>query len=118
MKGIRPLLHCIRVESQIQGDASQSQSRYNVIMPRASALQNLGHRAAMRQWTIRARIVASFGVVLALILLLAGGAFVELSRMVRATRSLQVDAMGGLQQGELLQAAWYDTDQLIHQYAF
>ena len=63
----------------------------------------------MRQWTIRARIVASFGVVLALILLLAGGAFVELSRMVRATRSLQVDAMGGLQQGELLQAAWYDT---------
>jgi methyl-accepting chemotaxis protein WspA len=71
----------------------------------------------MRQWTIRARIVSSFGLVLVLILLLATGAFVELSRMVRAMRSLQVDAMGGLQQGQLLQAAWYETDLLVNQYA-
>ena len=71
----------------------------------------------MRRWTIRARIVASFGVVLALILLLAAGAYIELSRMVRATRSLQVEAMGGLQQGELLASAWYETYQLAQQYA-
>jgi len=72
----------------------------------------------MRQWTIRARIVSSFGLVLVLILILAAGAFIELSRMVRATRSLQVDAMGGLHEGQLLQAAWYETDQLVRQYAF
>jgi methyl-accepting chemotaxis protein WspA len=72
----------------------------------------------MGRWTIRGRIVGSFGLVLLLILLLAAGAFVELSRMVRATRSLEVEGMGGLHRGQLLQAAWYETDLLVHQYAF
>jgi methyl-accepting chemotaxis protein WspA len=72
----------------------------------------------MRQWTIRRRIVASFGVVLVLIFVLAVGAFFELSRMVRAAHSLQLESMGGLQQGELLESAWYETYLLAQQFTF
>jgi methyl-accepting chemotaxis protein WspA len=71
----------------------------------------------MRQWTIRQRILASFGILLVLLLILAIGAFVELSRMVRATRSLQADAIAGLQEGQTLQSAWYETYLLAGQYA-
>jgi methyl-accepting chemotaxis protein WspA len=62
--------------------------------------------------------VASFGVVLVLILVLGVGAFIELSRMLRATRSMQLESMGGLLQGQLLESAWYETYLLANQYAF
>jgi CHASE3 domain sensor protein len=54
----------------------------------------------MKHRTIRRRIVASFGIVLGLLFLLAVGAFIELSRMVVATRSLQQDSIAGLQQAQ------------------
>jgi methyl-accepting chemotaxis protein WspA len=71
----------------------------------------------MKHWTIRRRILASFGIVLGLLLLLAVGAFIELSRMVLATRSLQVDSVAGLEQAQLLQSAWYETYLLGSRYA-
>jgi len=63
----------------------------------------------MKHWTIRQRILASFGIVLGLLFLLAVGAFIELSRMVDATRSLQGDSVSGLEQAQILQSAWYET---------
>jgi methyl-accepting chemotaxis protein WspA len=71
----------------------------------------------MKHWTIRQRIVASFGIVLALLFLLAVGAFIELSRMVVATRSLQHDSVAGLEQAQLLASAWYETYLLSSRYA-
>jgi len=71
----------------------------------------------MKNWTIRRRIVASFGIVLALLFLLAVGAFIELSRMVAATRSLQQDSIAGLHQAQLLASAWYDTYVMASHYA-
>jgi len=71
----------------------------------------------MRHWTIRQRIVASFGIVLGLLFLLSLGAFVELSRMVVATRSLQQDSIAGLQQSQLLASAWYETYVMASHYA-
>ena len=71
----------------------------------------------MKHWTIRQRILASFGIVLGLLFLLAVGAFIELSRMVDATRSLQGDSVAGLEQAQLLESASYETYLLASHYA-
>src|SRR5437870_4527031 len=71
----------------------------------------------MKHWTIRQRILASFGIVLGLLFLLAVGAFLELSRMVDATRSLQGDSVSGLEQAQHLETAWYETYLLASRFA-
>jgi methyl-accepting chemotaxis protein WspA len=71
----------------------------------------------MKRWTIRQRILASFGIVLGLLLLLSVGAYIELSRMVVAIRSLHGESFGGLQQGQVLESAWYETYLAASRYA-
>src|SRR5712671_1321619 len=86
-------------------------------MPLLFGVSRTGLEWPMKNWTIRRRIVASFGIVLALLFLLAVGAFIELSRMVAATRSLQQDSIAGLHQAQLLASAWYDTYVMASHYA-
>ena len=72
----------------------------------------------MLRWTIRRRIVVCVGALLAVLLLAGGSGFIQLTRMLQATRSLAVDSLPSLQHSNHLKSVWFDTYLLAQQYAF
>lgn len=71
----------------------------------------------MRDWTIRRRIIVSFGVILALILAIGGFSFTELRRIDAANRVLHSESLPNFVYDNALQAAWTTNYLLTEQYA-
>jgi methyl-accepting chemotaxis protein WspA len=71
----------------------------------------------MKDFTIRRRIVASFGIVLALILVTGGISFKELRQIVEMSRALHRDSLPGLAYDSALQSAWTRNYLLTQRYA-
>jgi methyl-accepting chemotaxis protein WspA len=71
----------------------------------------------MPNWTIRGRIVGSFGVVLALMIIMAGVAYIRLGRIGAETTALQTDSQPGLFYSSAIQDIWSDNFLLLEKYA-
>jgi methyl-accepting chemotaxis protein WspA len=71
----------------------------------------------MKDWTIRRRIVVSFGVILALILIMGGISFWELQRIKETSRALHTDSLPGLSYDSALQSALIENYLLTERYA-
>ncbi len=59
----------------------------------------------MRNWTIRQRILASFSAILALMVLMGGGAYMRLAKVEQNAMTIQQDAMPGVYYGTQLMTA-------------
>ncbi|MFM0741572.1 methyl-accepting chemotaxis protein [Paraburkholderia xenovorans] len=72
----------------------------------------------MKQWTIRQRILCSFGIVLIVMLAMAAVTFEQLGGIDRDARSQQQDSMPGLYYATAMRAAWFEnytvTQRLIY----
>ena len=72
----------------------------------------------MKQWTIRQRILCSFGIVLIVMLAMAIVTFEQLGGIDRDAKSQQVDSMPGLYYATAMRAAWFEnytvTQRLIY----
>jgi methyl-accepting chemotaxis protein WspA len=70
----------------------------------------------MKDWTIRRRIIVSFGVILALILGVGGILFKELRDIDAETRALRTDSLPGFEFDSALQSAWTTNYLLTERY--
>jgi methyl-accepting chemotaxis protein WspA len=70
----------------------------------------------MTKWTIRNRIVGSFGIVLALMIASAGVAYTRLAGIERETKSLRTDSLPGLSYSIAAQDAWSRNFLLLEEY--
>jgi methyl-accepting chemotaxis protein WspA len=61
------------------------------------------------KWSIRQRILGSFGLILALMIAMAGIAYHRLSGIAHDTQILRIDSMPGLHISSSLQAAWFEN---------
>lgn len=61
----------------------------------------------MGKLTIRQRILTSFGVILALMIVMAAVAYLRLNAIERDTRSLRTDSMPGLHLSTILRSNWF-----------
>lgn len=72
----------------------------------------------MKQWTIRQRILCSFGIVLIVMLTMAIVTFEQLGGIDRDAKSQQLDSMPGLYISTAMRAAWFEnytiTERLIY----
>ena len=72
----------------------------------------------MKQWTIRQRILCSFGIVLIVMLAMAIVTFEQLGGIDRDAKSQQEDSMPGLYYATAMRAAWFEnytvTQRLIY----
>jgi methyl-accepting chemotaxis protein WspA len=71
----------------------------------------------MKDWTIRLRIVVSFGVVLTLMVIMAGVAYTRLARIDVETTALRTDSVPGLFYSRAIQDVWSDNFLMLEQYA-
>ncbi|WP_339487417.1 methyl-accepting chemotaxis protein [Pseudomonas sp. EL_65y_Pfl2_R95] len=62
----------------------------------------------MKNWTVRLRIIASFAVVIAILLLLAVYTYTRLTSVDEEARSVQGDAVPGLYQISKIRSVWVD----------
>ncbi|VVD89207.1 methyl-accepting chemotaxis sensory transducer [Pandoraea capi] len=69
----------------------------------------------MKHWSIRHRILASFGLILALMALMAGIAYTRLSAIEAEARSVEDDSAPGLYYSTMLRGAWFESYQLLQQ---
>ena len=67
----------------------------------------------MKNWTIKQRILGSFAVILGMMALMAGVAYVQMSHIVKASASIQEDAMPGLYSSMRINAALLEQHFLI-----
>lgn len=63
----------------------------------------------MGKWSIRQRILGSFGLILALMVAMAGIAYHRLSGIAHDTQILRIDSVPGLHISSSLQAAWFEN---------
>jgi methyl-accepting chemotaxis protein WspA len=61
------------------------------------------------KWSIRHRILSSFGLILVLMILMAGVAYRRLSAIADDARTLQTDSVPGLRISSTLQAFWFEN---------
>ncbi|MFC5473761.1 methyl-accepting chemotaxis protein [Paraherbaspirillum soli] len=69
----------------------------------------------MKHWTIRKRILGSFGIILALMGFMAATAYQKLVTIDQETNSFQVDSIPGLYLSIAIRAAWYENYLLTQQ---
>ncbi|MFK0377076.1 methyl-accepting chemotaxis protein [Pandoraea sp. NPDC090278] len=69
----------------------------------------------MKHWSIRHRILASFGLILALMALMAGIAYTRLSAIEVEAHSVESDSTPGLYYSTMLRGAWFESYQLLQQ---
>ncbi|VVE69681.1 methyl-accepting chemotaxis sensory transducer [Pandoraea anapnoica] len=69
----------------------------------------------MKHWSIRHRILASFGLILALMALMAGVAYTRLSAIEVEAYSVESDSTPGLYYSTMLRGAWFESYQLLQQ---
>ncbi|AKC68960.1 methyl-accepting chemotaxis protein [Pandoraea oxalativorans] len=69
----------------------------------------------MKHWSIRHRILASFGLILALMALMAGIAYTRLSAIEVEAHSVEHDSTPGLYYSTMLRGAWFESYQLLQQ---
>src|SRR6187402_593264 len=73
----------------------------------------------MKQWTIRHRILASFGVILTLMIVMAGVAYSRLMAIHQHVENVEQHSLPGLYNASALQKAWSDdfliTEDLVLQ---
>ncbi|UVA79655.1 methyl-accepting chemotaxis protein [Pandoraea commovens] len=69
----------------------------------------------MKHWSIRHRILASFGLILALMALMAGIAYTRLSAIEVEAHSVEDDSTPGLYYSTMLRGAWFESYQLLQQ---
>jgi methyl-accepting chemotaxis protein WspA len=61
------------------------------------------------KWSIRQRILGSFGLILALMIVMAAITYHRLSAIANDTQTLQIDSMPGLRISSTLQANWFEN---------
>jgi methyl-accepting chemotaxis protein WspA len=61
------------------------------------------------KWSIRQRILGSFGLILALMIAMAGVAYHRLTAIAHDTQILRIDSMPGLHISSTLQANWFEN---------
>ena len=69
----------------------------------------------MKHWSIRMRIVASFGLVLMLMLVMAATTFVYMSRIESEARTVQTDSLAGLVVSSGLRVHWAEEFALVEE---
>lgn len=69
----------------------------------------------MKHWSIRHRILASFGLILALMALMAGVAYTRLAAIEQEAHSVETDSTPGLYYSTMLRGAWFESYQLLQQ---
>jgi len=69
----------------------------------------------VKHWSIRHRILASFGLILALMALMAGVAYTRLAAIEREAFSVESDSTPGLYYSTMLRGAWFESYQLLQQ---
>lgn len=69
----------------------------------------------MKHWSIRHRILASFGLILALMALMAGVAYTRLIAIEEEAHSVETDSTPGLYYSTMLRGAWFESYQLLQQ---
>jgi len=69
----------------------------------------------MKHWSIRTRIIASFGLVLALMAVMAAITLVYLSRIDREARAVQTDSVAGLVASSSLRVHWAEEFVLVEE---
>ncbi len=69
----------------------------------------------MKHWSIRHRILASFGLILALMALMAGIAYTRLNAIAQEAYSVEADSTPGLYYSTMLRGAWFESYQLLQQ---
>ncbi|GAB3629607.1 methyl-accepting chemotaxis sensory transducer [Pandoraea terrae] len=69
----------------------------------------------MKHWSIRHRILASFGLILALMALMAAVALTRLGAIEREANSVETDSTPGLYYSTMLRGAWIESYQLMQQ---
>jgi methyl-accepting chemotaxis protein WspA len=71
----------------------------------------------MKNWTIRQRIIGSFAVILGLMAVMAGGAFVRITAIAKDATTIQQDALPGLYYILRIDANWHEHDMLLQRLA-
>jgi methyl-accepting chemotaxis protein WspA len=69
----------------------------------------------VKHWSIRHRILASFGLILALMALMAGVAYTRLIAIEEEAHSVETDSTPGLYYSTMLRGAWFESYQLLQQ---
>jgi len=72
----------------------------------------------MNKWTIRKRILASFGIILTLMVVMAVIAYTRLSAIERDTRNLNRDSLPGLYTAAGVRSAWNESYVLTQRLVF
>ncbi|WP_211465179.1 methyl-accepting chemotaxis protein [Collimonas silvisoli] len=63
----------------------------------------------MKQWTIRQRMLVSFGLILALMGFMAGATYLKLAAIQHETTSFQTDSMPGLELSTGIRSTWFQS---------
>ncbi|MNR79402.1 Methyl-accepting chemotaxis protein McpB [compost metagenome] len=71
----------------------------------------------MKNWTIKQRILGSFVIILLLMALMGGVAWIRLAKIDDAANSLQSDSTPGLHSSAMINAYWYENYMLTQQIA-
>ncbi|AMP05420.1 methyl-accepting chemotaxis protein [Collimonas pratensis] len=69
----------------------------------------------MKQWTIRQRMLVSFGVILLLMGFMAGISYLKLQAIEHETNSFQTDSMPGLELSTGIRSTWFQSYLLVLQ---
>ncbi|AIY41436.1 Methyl-accepting chemotaxis protein I (serine chemoreceptor protein) [Collimonas arenae] len=69
----------------------------------------------MKQWTIRQRMLVSFGVILLLMGFMAGISYLKLQAIEHETNSFQADSMPGLELSTAIRSTWFQSYLLVLQ---
>ncbi|WP_414477725.1 methyl-accepting chemotaxis protein [Pandoraea pnomenusa] len=69
----------------------------------------------VKHWSIRHRILASFGLILALMAFMAGIAYTRLVAIDQEANSVETDSTPGLYYSTMLRGAWFESYQLLQQ---
>src|SRR5262245_17977681 len=64
---------------------------------------------SMKDWTIRGKVIASFGLILALMVVMALVSYTRLNRIEQETTALRTDSVAGVYHGASLKDAWAKT---------
>jgi methyl-accepting chemotaxis protein WspA len=67
----------------------------------------------MKNWTIKQRILGSFAVILGMMALMAGAAYVQISHIVKESTNIQKDAMPGLYSSMRIDTVFHEQQMLI-----
>jgi methyl-accepting chemotaxis protein WspA len=67
----------------------------------------------MKNWTIKQRILGSFAVILGMMALMAGVAYIQMSQIIKESASIKADAMPGLYSSLRIDTAMHEQNLLV-----